>query len=231
MRWFQRAEILPFLDEDGKGGGNPAEGFARLLERHGGSYEAVARHLYEDNYDYRRTNRELKTTLDDLKGKVPSEGAVVLGKDDAQLLDAYRQLGKPEELKAGLDERTTLKSTLDARQKTDLMRDVARTAGFKEDVLTRYGANLDYEIRELDQDGTKVKAAFVKDGDTAVPVVEHFADLLPALKVDATGSATGTQFVRQNVGGKAPDTDLVTAAAKRLQEQRDARGANPLKPA
>lgn len=235
VRWFGRLE--PMLDEDGRGGsggGSPADGFSRLLERHGGSYEAVARTLYEDNYDYRRVNRDLKTENESLRGKVPAEGTVILNDDEAHRWQAYQALDlTPDAITARLKEGDEAKTQRDGLVKDQSLRDVAATAGYDFDVLKDKGGALDYEIREVAADGKQTKQAFVKDGATTVALHEyaqqHWPKYLPALTQNSQPRPTGTVFVPQTSGGgDAPDP--IAAAIKAQQEARDARGPNPLKP-
>lgn len=230
------------LDKDGgDGGGNgPEASFQRLLDRNNNDGIGIARQLFGENHDYRKEIRELKEQVAQLTGKVPAEGTTVLSAADALLWQAYQALGKPDEIKQGLEKRTELQGKLTELERETLLRGVAESAGYKPVVLSQLdrmaaaqGKQLVFDMRDVTVDGKTTKAAFVKDGDKEVPLGEYaqsnWSDFLPALTQSSSGGGqqSGTRFVTQHAGSGSGKTDLVSTF---LQEQDAARAAvkNPL---
>jgi hypothetical protein len=223
--------------DEGGGGGDDSptdkvlKGIESLLKRHGNDSSEAIKTLYTENKAYRDEIR-------DLKAKVPAEGAIILTGDDAVHWAAYKTLGKPEEIKQGLDEKTQLQGKLQGLERDSILRNVAETAGYKPTVLMNLdhmaksqGKMLAYEVREVTQDGKPVKVAYVKDGDKELPISDYatatWGDFLPALTNGQSAQQSGTRFLTQHVGGGGGKTNLVDTF---LQEQEAQRAAvkNPL---
>lgn len=186
----------------GSGGSDPDAAFQRLLDRNNSDGIGLARQLFSENYGYRQENRKLKEELDDLTGKVPDEGALVLSEEEAQAWKAYQELGDVAEVKQGLEQRTQLQEQLDEAQRTETLRTVAQAAGYKANVLGQLermarasGKELAFELREQTVDGQQVQIPIVKDGETEQPLPEYaeaqWADFLPALAVADNGTPQG----------------------------------------
>lgn len=227
-RWIR------FAPDDGQGSGGDqgsdeiAAKLQALIDKRGGDASAVAAMLFQENYQLRRTNA-------DLRAKVPAEGALVLSGDDAAAWAEYAKLGKPADLQQALADRDQAQGDLAKLRRSAAIREAAEAAGYKASVLAgldQQAGGLAYEVREVDgQNGQKAKVAYVKpvEGD-AVPLAQYAAaqwsDFLPALAAQPV--QTGTPYPAQQSGsGKPPATDLV---AQFQQEQEDARKAvkNPL---
>lgn len=212
----------------------PKSTAADILTRFSGDAVRMAEQvskLENDNYKQRDEIRDYKSKITTLEGKVPADGAIVLTGDDASHWTAYQALGKPDEITKKITDGTTAQQERDTLVRTAAVRDAADVTGFDADVLKERLGELLPEMREVDQDGKKVRQAFVKDGATDVPLAQYaeqkWPKYLPALKQGGT-QQTGVQFVPQT-GNAAPAAGIDQYITK-LQEQRDARGANPLKP-
>jgi hypothetical protein len=226
------ARVYLEADPGGGGGGrdpepprkpNPAD----LLGQYNGDAVRMASKLADlegDNYKLREKNRDLSSQLEATKAKVPGDGAVVLGREDAQAYEEFKKLNlKPADVQAAITERDDFKAKFEqaqganaALQREGLLRDVAAVTGYKFTVLAdrdRLTPGLDYELRDVDENGQKVKRAFVKyrDGEgESAPVKEQllsefatakWSDYLPALSAQAAGEPAGGRHVPQGSGG------------------------------
>lgn len=213
LRWNGR-RIWTELNEADKGTGTgdlPASvlrSFESLLERHGNSATVVAQLLFTEN-------KELRDKARQLEGRLPADGALVLSGNDVTAWQAYQALGKPDELKQGLEERTQLQGQLSGAQRADTLRTVAETVGFKPTVLTNLdrmakaeGKDLAFTVRDEQRDGKPVKVAYVKDGDKETVLTDYaqtnWADFLPSLSVQGTQQQpAGTRYPAQHAGSSA----------------------------
>lgn len=230
------------------GGGDKDSAFQRLLDRYKNDAMALSEKLYSENYQYRERQRQLEQQVTDLTGKVPTAESVVLSGDDAKAWVTYKALGKPEEVKQAIDERTQLQGKLQGMERDTTLRSVAETVGYKASVLSNLdrmakaeGKALAFELRDTQVDGKPVKVAYVKDGDKDFPLTEYantnWADFLPALAAASTGSATGgngtqqatgTRYIAQHAGaGTSGKPDPVAEFLAREEANR-AKVKNPL---
>jgi hypothetical protein len=213
--------------------------FQRLLDRYKNDGIAMAEKLFSENYAYRTQIRDLERQVLEVQSKAPAEGAIVLTGNDAQTWAAYQALGKPDELKQGLEEKTQLQGKLQNMERETTLRTVAETVGYKAGVLANLdkiakaeGKALSFDVRETTVDGKTVKAAYVKDGDKELPLTEYattnWADFIPALTVQGTQQQSGTRYPAQHAGnGAGGKTDPVEAFLQR-QEASRAAVKNPL---
>lgn len=214
-------------------------GIQALIARHNNDLMRVIDHLYGDNFGLREKNRELKAKNQELEGKVPGQGAVVLSADEAKLLETYKALGELELLKTALNERDQVKGELGVLRRDGILRDVAEAGGFKFGVLRTLsgntalnGGDLEFEIREVEDGGQKKRVPYVKNGTgEAKPLADYaktaWADFLPALSQQPQQSA-GTPYPAQNAGSPPPQANVLTNFKKESQEARAA-APNPLK--
>lgn len=229
------------------GGGNDSGGgsdsaFQRLLDRYKNDAMALAEKLFSENYEYRGKIRQLEQQVTDVTGKVPADGAVVLTGEDATAWNTYKALGKPDEIKQGLEERTRLQGKLTEQERSNLLRSVAETAGYKASVLTNLdriakaeGKTLAFDVRDVTIDGKAAKVAYVKDGDKETALADYAAtnwsDFLPALTTVTTQpqqQQQGQRFVTQHTGsGTQGGNDLVGKFMAQQEELR-AKTKNPL---
>lgn len=160
-------------------------------------------------------NARYRDEIRTLKERTLPDGAAVLQGDDLTRWTRYQELGTPDDLQTRLAERDTLADRLAAHDRAATVRKVAELTGWKADVLADVGANVAYEIREIDEQGQKVEKAFVKkDEGDPVPVEQHFQKLLPALQQDQPrrGDGIGTPprpQPRPVVPDSAPGVPLV----------------------
>ncbi len=187
--------------------------FQRLLDRYKNDGIAMAEKLFDENFHYRGQIRQLEQQVLAVQSKAPAEGSVVLTGADAQTWAAYQALGKPDELKQGLEEKTQLQGKLQGMERETTLRTVAETVGYKAGVLANLdrmakaeGKALDFNVRDTTVDGKTVKAAFVKDGDKELPLTEYattnWADFMPALTVQGTQqqAQSGIRYPTQHAG-------------------------------
>lgn len=173
-----------------------------------------------------------------LEGKVPAEGAVVLTGDDAKAWEGVKPLltaHKPEEIKAGLEELPTLRTSLAERDRKDARRAFAEAVKVPEAALESLkqfdGATFEVKeetIRDAAGKESKVKVGYVtKAGEGAKAaryddfVKELPGDVQTLLKADTggRGAAGGNRIEmsphrieRDRPGGDAPtDQDHVKA--------------------
>lgn len=189
-------------------------GFNNLLERFGNNPRRVAEHLYRQDYKHRENLRLARTENEQLRTQLPKNGARTVDKQTARDLEAYRKLGKPQELATLLANGRKAEQDLQARTKDDTIRDVAELTGWNYKALKGAASDVEYTIKEVDANGQKQRQAFVvtRNGDdtqpTEHPVTDWFTAnrdfLLPALTANASASTTATQrngqqFIQQPV--------------------------------
>jgi hypothetical protein len=232
-------------DSGNPSGGNPGGGTSAnqaddrqnlqgLLQRHNNDAMAVIATLLTENHGLRDERRTLR-------GQLPAQGAVVLSAEDAVRWQTYQQLGAVDALTQQLQGAQTAQTELASLRRESLLGKVQEVSGYKASVLGKLpGADkLDFQIREVEQDGKKEQTVVVKEsgtagsgGDKETPLADyaktHWADFLPALQATQAQQSAGTTFVRQDASGTAP-AGALDAYAKRFQEQRDA-APNPLAP-
>ena len=133
---------------------------------------------------------------DDLKGKVPADGAVTLSKADAERLEAYKALGKVDEVKATLERVGTLEQEKSRQEREATI----RIAGFDPKKLERIlgGAGL-----KVTGEGDDMKVLVTKDDtETALDEwaeAEEVTDLLNVARLEQT-----TRPIAMPQAGRAP---------------------------
>jgi len=186
-------------------------GFNNLLERFGNNARRVAEHLYRQDFKHRENLRLARGEVDQLKQSMPKNGARLLDKTAARDFDAYRKLGKPGDLEAKLQAGTQAAQALQGRQKDDLLREVAEVTNWNYKALKGAASDLDYTVKEVEENGQKRRKAFVvtKSGDqtTETAAQDWFQQnkdfLMPSLTAGAGGvggqQTYGQQFIQQPV--------------------------------
>jgi hypothetical protein len=185
-------------------GGQTAEAALRMAER-------VAT-LMNDNYTLRRKNGEYKTEVETLRGKAAPEGAIVLSADDAKAWEAYKAIGKPDDLTKAVTDRDAAQAELQKLRHEKTLTAAAEAHGYRAAALGKLPslAGKAIEMREVEIEGAKVPRAFVKDGDKETGLTEyitaHDPELLPALSADAveTRKGGGISYPAQPGNGGKP---------------------------
>ena len=157
---------MPDDPKDDKG----QDGLKKLLDKANGDAMALAADLYADNHRWREANRQLKGQVETLEKSLPPDGSVVLSKADSERWEAYKTLGKPDDLRTALTERDSLKSDLARSQRDERMRKAFKAA--EEDVdfwRPLLLPEVDFETKTETKDGQQVEASFVivKTGDSS----------------------------------------------------------------
>lgn len=221
--------LLRFFSPDNgqpEGGEAPeAEGKVKasdILNRYGKNEEAALRlaELYAEAqntlYRLRRTRDTLTRERDDLKAKLPADGAVVLAQADATALEAYRALGTPADLKAAQEARAAAEQRLAQVTRADTIRAAAEAAGFKPSVLTTLIGSLDVTTKP-GPDG-KPSAVVVKDGaEVALAdyAAQEWADFMPALAANPIPQPYDINAGARGNGASPAITDDERKAAQR----------------
>ena len=130
--------------------------------------------------------RTIRTERDALKAALPQEGSVVLSKADAEKWASYSALGKPDDLKAAMTERDSIRADLSGRDRRDSNRTAADAAGYRPGVLEKLlPADAVTSVRDVQVDGKAVRTAFVTIAGAERPLSEwastEHADFMPSL--------------------------------------------------
>lgn len=183
------------------------QGLRNLVERQGGS-DRAAELLYGENHQHR-------TTIEDLKKKLPPEGAVVLSGDDVKKWQGYSQHGEPKDIATAFAERDDYKGKYEGLLQEVETGKVAAQVGYKPDVLLDLARSKGFAValRDKTEGGkaVKVAVAITKDGEKDVEtplekfVQDNLASYVPALQVAEQPAAQGAPHVSsQERGGVAP---------------------------
>lgn len=215
-------------DEDsgsGNGGGSRrsneeiADQVARLIQKKGGGEQganAVALMLLNENRDLREKRRVDKTTIRDLKGKIPKEDQVVIPKTDHADFEKFKALGKPDEVKTKLEKGAALENEKTQREGDQKVIEAATHGGLQNGALLAKLARADrenflVEVKEEQHNGQTRKVAYAranKEGSVLKPLAEFaktdLKDYYPALiaKGDSQGSGSGSS----STGGQGTST-------------------------
>lgn len=241
-----------------------------FLAKHGGNAESAVTDLLTDNLRYRERLRsaqntetpykpdarivELEAEVDKLEGEnvrlgnlIPAQGAVVLVGDDVKAYEAFKALGKPEDVKKQLEELPVLRGKVATVETSTAATEAAKLLGWNPDATV--GAINDKGlvvslVDGKDKDGKAIKVPHVRpkadEKAATVPLADwvttHAAYLTPALTAKTTptggsgGSSSngapqgGTPFPAQSAGGTPAATgDPVADFQKNSQAARDSR--------
>lgn len=217
--------FLPFYsDDDGQPDGGSDVRASDVLQRYGNTAESALRlaeklaEAENANYKLREKNRTLRQERDDARGKVPGEDAAVLPKEDAALLESYRALGKPEDVKKALGEAQGATAELGKLRRADQLRAAADAAGFKASVLTALAADLDIQT-EPTKEGKPL--VYVVRGDEKIALADYaqkeWADFLPALTQAALVAPDINAGARGGHNGPTITDEQREFAAKRMR--------------
>jgi hypothetical protein len=154
-----------------------------VLKKHGTADNALAK-LIDENYALREERRQLKE-------QKPPDGSVVLSGDQAREWEAYRELGKPSDLRKARDQASQDAAKRLELERKDTLREVQDLHGYRASVLAPLVEKLDVRVVDgKDKGGKAVREARVfasgEDGTEAswslTEVIEKdFAEFVPAL--------------------------------------------------
>lgn len=174
-----------------KGKADPEAAFTKLLDKHSNDGIALARLLHGENHDLRQKNA-------DLRGKVPTDGSVVLTGEQVKEWSAYQALGKPDDLRKTVREHPELAQKVAAFEREKEIADIAQKAGGYKPSVLQLLADRDkvaFEVKdEKGKDGKTTQVVMVKVGDKEPEPIDdyaatHWADLLPSLKPESGATA------------------------------------------
>lgn len=141
---------------------------------------------------------QLTSDLESARAGNLGRGQVAISKSEAALLDEYKPLGTPAELKAKVDEHGTLKSDLDKRNREDSLRKVSKALEFNEEAFTRL-PNLPEFVPKPSKDGKSVEwFAQIKDdkGVITEKPAKEFVESSPDVQPFMSSLKSGSQSVR-----------------------------------
>ncbi len=204
--------------EGGGGGGNEGrqkERASDLVDRYNGDAVKMAEKLADalnDNYTLRRKRDDLQGEVTTLTGNQKPEGATILTGDEAKAYDAYKALGKPDELTQRLTAGDEASGKVKTLERDSVLRSAAEVSRFNFDVLKDRAGDLPVAIEDVTEDGKTAKRAFVTpEGGAKTPLTEYaeaqWPVYLPALRVAESGEGqrqSGVSFPKQGAGGGAP---------------------------
>jgi hypothetical protein len=188
--------------------------------------------IESDNAKLREKNRKAKADLEEVQGKLPTDGSVSVPKEDAELLAKFKEIQlKPEEIVAKIKTASDLEAKVAESERRETVRKAAEATGFKEAVLSDLavakGLKLELNEETVTENGEtrQVPIAYVKDAQGVKTKLSEYAeknlvDFLPALKVEAEdggGEGTAGKPWVKSGGGPAPKTNLVD----KFIEERD----------
>lgn len=131
------------------------EGYRNLLTRYNNDLGAVAAELYSQTARLREDRRTLQTQLTELQGKAPAADALILTGTQKDAFEAYKKLGKPDELKTTLAAKTEAEQRLAQYERQESINQAAGTV-FNAKAIARF-LPADARIEAADE---------VKDGKT-----------------------------------------------------------------
>jgi hypothetical protein len=213
LRNLVMAQMLLHNTDDGGGTGggggapNPAAAFQAMLEKNSNDGIKLASTLFDDNFQLREKNRELKK-------KLPADGAIVLTGDDAKEYQAFKALNvKAEDAKKAIEAVPALEKQNKELSGMESLRELAdigldgsklKLSVLKDQIASKHpDAEISFK-NEKDKDGKEAKVAYIKkDKDSKEQSFTEFAnaelvDYLPSLKVS-------TEATPQPFSGNTPD--------------------------
>jgi outer membrane translocation and assembly module TamA len=172
--------------------------------------------LEGDNFTLREKRRELEKSVETLQARVPTDDQVVVKKEEAEVLKSYVDLGKPEELKAQLEQGRTATQEAATLRRSQSIRDAAGEQ-FNAKALERFLPG----DAELAQQGEGDNRAWVvKQGDTTKPLADVVKELEHELGVTLTTGDKSNVGGGSNPGGKAfTGPNPWAAESRNLSEQ------------
>lgn len=159
---------------------------------------------------------QLTSDLESARAGNLGRGQVVVTKSDAALLDEYKPLGTPAELKLKVDEHKTLNDEVAKTRRDQSLRQLAKDFGFNEEAFVRLPNLPDFERREKDGKADWVaKVKGEKDVITERPAkefIESSTDIAPFMSSLKTAPQTKLPTTGAQDGSSASGGDPFTWA-------------------
>lgn len=199
-----------------------------------GDNAEIIKYLLGENQKVRTARNKVEEELEEAKAKI--EDATILSKADAERFEAYKKLGKPEEIQAALTERDTLNTEVSEARFDRKLSPVQEATGLKAAVLKKLAKTdgVDFEEKEVEVGGEKKKQWFAKfkDGDKEVEknldefVDTNWKEFKPSLMAEAANDEAATvekpqqqeqtvPIPRMGTGAKGPKKSLAAEALKK----------------
>lgn len=175
-----------------------------------------------------RKNHRLETSLEEAKvaaGKLPEATQAEL--------EAYRALGKPDELKTRLGDGEAAIAERDDLKTEKIVADAAKLEGYKPDVLKDLAKSKDFRIEVRGEGDAKKAFALFKDGEKDVekPLGEYaegsLGSYLPALRAEQSAGGTVVNTALSGTGTPAKSDDPVERRIAQRHEEKKTK-TNPL---
>lgn len=170
----------------------------------------------------RRAAAEARQTLANERAIIAKK--VVIEPADQQLLETYKQLGTPDDIKTKIASGETAAQEALSYKRNETLRSAADVSGYNFDVLKDRVGTQEVLVREVEQDGQKIPQAFIKgENNQEIPLVKFAEDnwsvYLPALVADA--GENGRQYqpreVQQQFPGQGSARSVQTRDRKAVQ--------------
>lgn len=178
--------------------------------------------------EYRDERKELLKAKTELEAKVAElEKNPKLTDDDVKDLEAYRKLGKPDEVKTAVEAGTLAAESLKKQSRKDLLSEAAKAYGWSTDALVA--------VDELSGGELQIEKAVIKDpkkGDVAqfyavvdgkkTPYDEYVKGKHPVFmpSLSAQEAPAGRRLPPQRGAGPPPTTTVPDDAIRDEQDQR-----------
>ena len=181
--------------------------------------------------DLERDNKKQRDEIREMTEKVPKDGEVVVKKEDADNLTAYKELGEAKEIKDKLEAGEKAKTSLQNRETRDAAATFAKAAGLDDatvDTIVAIPAfeGAKFEVRKVKKDDEETEVAYVTlkgDGEKAMSF-EDAADKVTALKglktAEPEKKGGGKEFVQQTPSGKKKPGENVYDRVRRESKER-----------
>jgi hypothetical protein len=191
----------------------------RQKELEGITLEAAKTQIIQFGVDAKRQRDEIRALKEQLKG----------GEAEKAELEAYRKLGKADEVAQALEEAAQVKEQVAQFEREKLATKAAGLAKYKPETLAElvklYKLEVEIATESVTKDGkteqvevAKVKGADGKPVALTAYVEAHLKHFLPAL-TDTADTDKGTPGVPQDGGEKKPQPSGPFAALQQQQEQ------------
>jgi len=198
-------------------GSDDIDRITRLVERAGSADSAIAR-LLGENAEYRSKLRDMERELEQVRAKVPGDGARVLVGDDATAFEAYKSLGAPDEVARKMAD---LQEQVFTTGRAVRVQQAAEVLGYDADVLGSLargadGKLLDVVVKDetVERDGKQVAAKvpylLVGDKEQALGsyAEQHWSKFMPSLKRHEQQRSETRLPQQARTEGKAADDKL-----------------------